>query len=107
MMDAICSLFGTMRSITPPTPIASAGSVGRSVATTARLRNGEGPMSLLLLPALALGFIASLIPFIYPVTLFNIPGVQLNLALGGLLATAVPVSLGILVGVAQGVAASR
>ena len=59
-------------------------------------------MSLLLLPALALGFIASLIPFIYPVTLFNIPGVQLNLALGGLLANAVPAAQGVLVGVAHG-----
>ena len=59
-------------------------------------------MSLLLLPALALGFIASLIPFIYPVTLFNIPGVQLNLALGGVLANAVPASQGVLVGVAHG-----
>ncbi len=57
---------------------------------------------LLLLPALALGFIASLIPFIYPVTLFNIPGVQLNQALGGFLASAVPVSQGVLVGVAHG-----
>jgi hypothetical protein len=53
---------------------------------------------ILLLPVLTLGFLASLLPFIYPETLFNIPGVQLNVILGELLVKLVPSAYGTLVG---------
>ncbi len=44
-------------------------------------------MLLLISVVVALCFIASLIPFIYPDTVMNILGVYLNLGLGGFLAT--------------------
>ena len=59
---------------------------------------------ILLLPILTLGFVASLLPFIYPETLFNIPGVQLNVIFGELLARFVPAAHGTLVGINQGTA---
>jgi len=52
---------------------------------------------LLVLPIVTVAFIASLLPFVYPETLFNIMGVQLNLVLGKLLAGLVPATLGTLV----------
>jgi hypothetical protein len=53
---------------------------------------------ILVLPVLTLGFLASLMPFLYPETLFNIPGVQLNVIFGELLARFVPSTYGTLVG---------
>ena len=53
---------------------------------------------ILVLPVLTLGFLASLMPFPYPETLFNIPGVQLNVIFGELLARLFPSTYGTLVG---------
>jgi hypothetical protein len=54
-------------------------------------------VSVFALPLLVIGFITSLLPFMYPQSLLEIPGVHLNLVLGDLLAGIVPAASGILV----------
>jgi hypothetical protein len=57
---------------------------------------------ILLLPIVVVGFVASLLPFVYPDTLLNFLGVHVNSFLGEALAMLLPATRGILVAVAEG-----
>ncbi len=59
-------------------------------------------MLLILFAVLTLGFITSLIPFMYPDTLLNVLGIVLNGMLAELVAGWVPSVNGILISIAQG-----
>jgi hypothetical protein len=56
----------------------------------------------LLLPIVVVGFITSLVPFMYPDTLLNFLGVHLNSFLGEALAGLLPATRSILVSAAAG-----
>lgn len=56
----------------------------------------------ILFAVLTLGFITSLIPFMYPDTILNVLGVSLNVLLGELVASWVPSVRGTLVSVVKG-----
>lgn len=56
---------------------------------------------LILFAVLTLGFITSLLPFMYPDTIMNVLGAHLNVVLGELIATWVPSVRGTLVSVAK------
>ena len=57
---------------------------------------------LTLFAVLTLGFVTSLLPFMYPDTLMNVLGAHLNVVLGELVARWVPSVRGTLVSVAKG-----
>ncbi len=59
-------------------------------------------MWILLLPIVVVGFVTSLLPFMYPDTLLNFLGVHLNSFLGDALAGFLPATRGILVSAADG-----
>jgi hypothetical protein len=60
---------------------------------------------LILLAVLTLGFITSLLPFMYPDTILNVLGVVLNGVLAQLISEWVPAANGLLVSATQGGAA--
>lgn len=59
-------------------------------------------MWIVLLPIVVVGFVTSLLPFMYPDTLMNFLGVHLNTVLGQTLAGLLPATRGILVSAADG-----